>query len=386
MSRVLIVKSKLEPFRMPFYAQLERRLAQEAIELQVAAPARRCGQYRFAWLLPVPALEFSVAGKRICYQFVSGYAGRADLVIVQQVARELTNYALLALRSRTGFKLALWGHGTEFQRSWTNLAARPLKSLFSTVDYWFAYAPAVAEIVAQTGYPRERICAVFNSIDTQSEQRFHALITEEKKNELRAQLGIQPGARLICYCGSLYKAKRLDFLIEACKLVRGAGSDLHLAVLGDGAEKRHLERLSAEAPWLHVVGAAEGERKALFLGVSECMAIPGVVGLAVVDAFTHECPLITTDIRGHGPEIEYLVHRANGLKVANDVSTFAEAIRSVMEDVRLKDELRRGCRQSASKLTLSNMVDHFAQGVLAALRLPEFGQVPNGTSKAVTST
>ena len=111
-----------------------------------------------------------------------------------------------------------------------------------------------------------------------------------------------------------YQAKRLGFLIEACERVRASGIDLHLAIVGDGPEKQSLERISYEVPRLDVVGSAHGERKALFLSLAECMAIPGVVGLAVVDAFAHECPLVTTDIPGHGPEIEYLVDGVNGLK------------------------------------------------------------------------
>jgi len=83
-------------------------------------------------------------------------------------------------------------------------------------------------------------------------------------------------------------------------------------------------------------------------------------------------PLITTDISGHGPEIEYLVDHGNGLKVANNIRSVADAIRSVLQDASLSSALRRGCREAASRLTFANMVEHFAEGVLAALRLPSY--------------
>ena len=383
MSRVLIVKSNLEPFRVPFYAHLQECLAGEGIELEVAVP-RACGPVRRPpWVAPVWAACFSLAGKKFCWQSVSSYARRADLVIVQQAARELTNYTLLAFRRRAGFKLALWGHGREFQRSWTTPLARLLKSrLFSGVDFWFAYTPGVVEIVAATGYPRQRICAVFNSLDTNSEEHSRQLVTAEQTAALRSRLGMSSAAHLICYCGSLYKAKRLDMLLEACQLLRGASVDLHLAILGAGAERESLEKLASRARWLHLAGAIQGAVKAVWLGASQCMVIPGVVGLAVVDAFVHECPLITTDIDGHGPEIEYLTDHVNGLKVGNDASSLATAIRSVLEDVSLRQSLRRGCREAASRFTLTNMVGHFAEGVLTALRLPHYDetQISQATS------
>src|SRR5690348_3853648 len=373
MSRVLIVKSNLEPFRVPFYARLQDRLAGEGIEMEVAVPAARCGTHSFPWLSPVPAREISVAGKTFCWQSVHSHARRAELVIVQEGARQLTNYALLARRSQSGFKLALWGHGTEFQRSWSTPLARVLKSrLFSWVDFWFAYTPGVAEIVAGRGYPRKRICTVFNSLDTDSELLIRRLITVDQIATLRMQLRMSSTAHLICYCGSLYKAKRLDMLLEACQLLRASGMDLHVAVLGEGAERESLEKLARRAPWLHLAGDIRGRLKALWLRASQCMVIPGVVGLAVVDAFVHECSLITTYIPGHGPEIEYLADHVNGLKVSNDASSLAGAIRSMLDDASLREVLRRGCREAASRLTLANMVERFAEGTLTALRLPHY--------------
>jgi glycosyltransferase involved in cell wall biosynthesis len=375
MSRVLIVKSNLEAFRVPFFARLQERLGREGIELKVAVPQVCCPPRRPSWLAPVWTARLSLAGKKVCWQAVSSYARRADLVIVQQAARELTNYTLLAFRRRAGFKLALWGHGTEFQRSWTTPMARLLKSrLFSGVDFWFAYTARVAEIVAGTGYPRERICTVFKSLDTDGEQQLRQRVTGEQTAALRKRLGMSSAAHLICYCGSLYKAKRLDMLLEACQLLRASSVDLHVAILGVGAEKKSLEKLASRAPWLHLAGAIHEAEKAVWLGASQCMVIPGVVGLAVVDAFVHECPLITTDIPGHGPEIEYLTDHVNGLQVENEVSSLARAIRSLLEDPSLREHLRRGCKEAASRFTLTNMVRHFAEGVLTAVRLPRYHQ------------
>ena len=369
--KVLIVKSNLERFRLPFYSGLEKRLAQENVQLRVAVPVNRCGSCTASWLVPVRGGNIQIAGKTLSWQRVLGYARGSQLVIAQQCAQELTNYYLLALRKTCGYRLALWGHGADFQRTWTTPVTHLIKrKIFDTVDFWFAYTPGVAKIVESWGFPRDRICSVFNSVDTTTEANFHRSVTDKSKVALRAAFGMMPGAKLVSYCGALYKAKRLDFLVNACKVVRNAGIDLHLVVIGDGAERARLERTSRDEKWIHVAGAASGERKALYLAASECMAIPGVVGLAVVDAFAHECPLITTSARGHGPEIEYLEDGINGIKTADNIDPFAESLVRVVTDEQLKLRLRQGCRDAAALITMENMIERFAIGVMKALRVP----------------
>jgi glycosyltransferase involved in cell wall biosynthesis len=368
---VLIIKSNLEPFRAAFYAQLEKTLESSGVQLQVAIPRQRCGSYSGSWLLPVATFDFTFMGRSACWQSVSQNAKQSDLVVVQQSARELTNYSLLLGRDRAHYRLALWGHGTEFQRRWTSPLTEVLKNrLFKSVDYWFAYTPKVASLVARNGFPEERITTVWNSIDTNTERQLINQVTKESCSDLRLELGIPETARIACYCGSLYKAKRLDFLIKAFELVRQDVPDAHLLILGDGSERDQISRMAVGQHWLHVVGPVFGLRKAIMLGTSDCMVIPGVVGLAIVDAFVHQCPLVTTDIPGHGPEIEYLHNGLNGIMVANDVQSFARAITALLTDATHRRVLVEGCRETASHLTLDNMVNNFAAGVMRALSLP----------------
>lgn len=375
-SRVLIVKSNLETFRVPFYSGLESQLGKKGVELRVAVPRARCRDFGFSWLQPVRGVQLSLAGKTLSWQSVGKCLGGVDLVIVQQCAREVTNYHLLALRRAFGYKLALWGHGAEFQRSWSTPLTGLIKSrVFSRVDYWFAYTPLVATVVERSGYPSERICTVFNSIDVRAERERHQVVTDEQVQALRAELRIEPRARLICYCGSLNSAKRLDVLLAACTMVRDGGMDLHIAILGDGPERRRLERAATELPWCHVLGITQGDRKAIILRASECMAIPSAVGLAVVDAFAHECPLVTMANSGHGPEIEYMLHQVNGLKTPATARGYADGLTMLLTENDLRERLKRGCREAASRLGIEKMVEHFASGVLSALALPRYGRL-----------
>lgn len=365
---VLIVKSNLEPFRVPFFAGLHRRLASDHVNLRVAVPSHRCGDYAGEWLVPVASREFRIFRRKAVWQNVRDCAGGADLIIAQQGAKELTNYWLLTQRLKYGYKFALWGHGKEFQRTWTTPLTEFVKStVFSGVDFWFAYTPRVASILKQAGYPDDRVCTVCNSVDTRAEVAMHRAVSEADKQMIREQLGMGKSAHLVSYCGSLYKAKRVDMLLEACAEVRRHGIDLHLAIIGDGKERAKLESQSAREPWIHVAGSALGMEKARYLAVSDCMTIPGIVGLAVVDAFAHECPLVTTAKMGDGPEIEYLIDGNNGLFTREDPAAFSDAIRRLVTDPALRHRLQKGCRESASHITVENMIERFAQGVTSAL-------------------
>lgn len=376
LQHVLIIKSNLEAYRAPFFSGLEKRLAQEHVQLRVAVPVNRCAAFEGDWLLPVAGGDIHFLSKTLSWQGVSEHLGSAQMIIVQQSARELTNYWLICLQKKYGYKLALWGHGTEFQRSFTTqLASLAKRIAFRKVDFWFAYTPGVAKIVEKQGYPHGRICAVGNSVDTASEVAFHQSIDEGQKRALRAKLGMQERAKLVSYCGSLYKAKRLDFLVDACKRIRGMGIDLHLAVIGDGEMRPILASLAQEYKWLHVAGPLYGERKALFLYTSECMVVPGVIGLVVVDAFAHECPLVTTSTTGHGPEIEYLEDGVNGVIADDSIDDYIRSLVRVLTEDQLRLRLKQGCREAASRITIENMIDNFATGVLKALRMPKIGEL-----------
>ena len=368
MTDVLIVKSNLEPFRIPFFEGLHQRLARDGIRLRVAVPVRCCAHRAEEWVAPVVSREMRLSGRKLTWQRVLAHARSAQLVIAQQCAQELTNYWLLLRRRHYGYKFALWGHGKEFQRTWSTPLTEYIKrTVFRDVDYWFAYTALVANVLEESGYPSDRIAVVNNSIDSKSEAVLHAAVSWADIRALRGQLGMAQPARLVSYCGSLYQAKRVDWLIRACAEVRRSGIDLHVAIIGDGKERAQLAAASLREPWIHVAGPLCGSEKARYLAASDCMVIPGVVGLAVVDAFAHECPLVTTRTAGHGPEIDYLIDGVNGLLTEESVAGVAGGIRALLTDAELRRRLQQGCREHAARITLENMVEQFAQGVGAAL-------------------
>ena len=100
--------------------------------------------------------------------------------------------------------------------------------------------------------------------------------------------------------------------------------------------------------------------------------MPGGVGLVILDSFALGVPMITTDTRLHGPEIDYLRNDVNGLLVAcgDDSELYAQAVCKLMLDPQRLDVLREGAVASAGEYSIERMVDHFTNGVIAALAAP----------------
>jgi glycosyltransferase involved in cell wall biosynthesis len=132
-------------------------------------------------------------------------------------------------------------------RPWiASMRSRPLDRdrLRKQIDRWtFARACHVvaneAEVIAfldrELGCPPSKVSLVPNGIDL---DRLKSVRTSE---EVRAELGTPPKARVILFAGRLEEVKNLPMLLEAFYLLLGKGCEAHLWIAGDGNERAVLE-------------------------------------------------------------------------------------------------------------------------------------------------
>jgi L-malate glycosyltransferase len=113
-----------------------------------------------------------------------------------------------------------------------------------------------------------------------------------------------------------------------------------------------------------------GAETATELERCQLLLVPGLVGLAVVDSFAHQCPTVTVDVPFHAPEFEYLEDGVNGvcLPAGTGPEEYGAAVADLLGDKDRLERLRQGCRESAGRYTLAAMVDNVAEGLLEALR------------------
>jgi glycosyltransferase involved in cell wall biosynthesis len=371
--KVAIVWRYLPEYRVPFYRGLKEFLAQRDVELQlIYGPGNGDGlaedeaRTALPWAECVKHWSAAIGGIEACWQPYLSYLRDADLVIVEQANRLLLNYWLIAKRAFSRQKIAFWGHGRDLQ-TYPGTIRNAWKNLFvKHVDWWFAYSTEVREAIIKSGFVAERITNVQNTIDTSALLSVKAAISAQQLASLRKELGLGGGPVGI-YCGRIYKEKRIEFLVEACFGIRKRIPSFELIIAGRGPDQDKIIAAAREAKWIHYVGPKFGATRVPYFLLSDISLVPGAVGLAIIDCFALEVPLMTTKFPYHGPEIGYLTNRENGLMTEDNLESYVAGVTGTLVDQQAVERLKSGCRAAASIYTMQVMIENFGGGVLSCL-------------------
>jgi glycosyltransferase involved in cell wall biosynthesis len=311
----------------------------------------------------------SIGGLEVCWQPYGPYVRDADLIVVEQANRLLLNYWLIAKRSFVRRqKIAFWGHGRDLQTQAKSIRNGWKRFFVNRVDWWFAYSEEVKQEIVKCAFPAEKITNVQNSTDTDRLRSLKDEITSDQLDALRRGLGLGEGPIGI-YCGRIYKDKRIDFLLDACSGIKKRIPEFELIVIGSGPETTKILAAARKAHWIHYVGPKFEEEKIPYFLLSNVCLMPGAVGLAIIDCFALEVPLVTTTFAYHGPEVGYLKHGVNGLMTGDDVESYVTGVSEILLNGGGLARLKIGCREAASVYTLKAMVENFGNGVAACLEI-----------------
>jgi glycosyltransferase involved in cell wall biosynthesis len=354
---VTIVYRSLPHYRIAFYESLKAELDWRGVSLRLiygqpdAEEAKKQDTGVISWGHVIQNRLIPVGARSLVWQPCTAMVRGSDLVIVEQASRLLLNYLLLARQSLGGSRVAFWGHGRNFQEHTASRVGESVKRLVSRwPHWWFAYTETSADVVRRLPYPPDRITVVQNAMDTASLRQQRASIGEETLVPLRLRWGIQ-SQNVAIYAGGLYAEKRVGFLLDAARALRRRIADFELIVIGAGPKQVLVEEAAREHRWIHYPGPRFGAEKVPYFSLSRVMLLPGLVGLAVLDSFALEVPLVTVDLPYHSPEIDYLRDGENGLKLpaGTDPEGYAAAVAGLLSDVEGQKRLQAGCRSIHSR-------------------------------------
>lgn len=374
MNTVLIVQRRLTQYRIPLFNRLREDLEKKYITLRliVGEPSEseklKQDSGVLNWTEKIQTRYFWGA----CWQPFEQHLPKADLVIMTQENKLLYNHWLL-LRPKT-FRIAFWGHGKNMQASNPEGWKERYKSWSSRcVDWWFAYTDLSAKFIRSSGFPKDRITTLNNTIDTKTLATHRDSINQKEIIRLKNELGIGQNPVGI-FIGSLYHRKRLSFLIQACLEIREKLPRFHLLLVGDGPDRAMVKSLIRSYSWVKMVGAKQGRDKALCVMSSDVMLNPGLIGLGIIDSFVFEKPMITTHygVKISSPEIAYLEPGFNAIVTANTFSDYSNAVVDILVNKVKKEKLKIGCKISAKKYTLNKMVYNFSSGIDRALKVEKY--------------
>ena len=196
---------------------------------------------------------------------------------------------------------------------------------------------------------KERIKVVPNSVD---------LYDVKIKAEEDIDVDIPAGSGLISTSGRLEKEKDIPFLLRAFSLVRKR-EDIRLMIIGDGTERKNLERLCYE---LNI------RKDVIFLGfqsnpykfikrsnifVHACL-FEGFAN-AIIEAMACGVPVVAVDCP-YGPR-EIIRHKENGFLVPmNHEKALADAILMLVNNRELRDTIAKRGLKRAMDFSIKKMV------------------------------
>lgn len=371
---VVVILANVKQYRKVFYEQLYDALAASDVDLTVlysdsnAIVALRRDDVDLSPPLGRKISRVSLLNNRLFLQFPPlGVILRADLIIVVQATRILLNYPLLALSVLGLKRIAFWGHGKNHQGDPSSISERIKRRLANASDWWFAYTEETREHLVSVGVSPDKISVIENAIDTAGFRKEVSLVTPGDLAAMRMRLGIKDNDPVALYCGALYREKRLPFLLDCADLIAAAIPGFHLIVIGGGPEADFISRHAASRPHVCYLGPLVGREKAVCFRMSQVFLMPGLVGLAILDSFAANLPLITTVDALHSPEIAYLRHEVNGLMLPGDRQAYADGVVELFRDIQRLKFISMNAGQAAMRYTIENMVSNVTSGILDAL-------------------
>ena len=193
------------------------------------------------------------------------------------------------------------------------------------------------------GYPPEDIVYVPNGVDR---ERFRHL-DEASSTALKRELGLE-GRQVILYVGSLSLASHaVDLLLEAFAILYPAAPGAALLLVGGGEDLERLQRQAESLgirPAVHFAGRIPPDQVPLYYHFADVSVDPvhddpaarGRSPLKIVESLVAGPPAVTADV---GDRAEMLAGGGGLLVEPGDPEALAEALRAILEDASLRDQL-----------------------------------------------
>ncbi|MGD0959415.1 MAG: glycosyltransferase family 4 protein [Methylomonas sp.] len=287
----------------------------------------------------------------------------ADIVITEQANKHMHNYFLLTLSHLQIKPFAYWGHGANRLINPNSIREKFKRRLAIKCDWWFAYTKSVADYLISLGFDQRQITVLNNSIDTLDFKLALDNLTGEEISAFRQEYKIPDRAKIALFCGSLHKDKCMRFLLDSAVYIHQQLPDFVLLVGGGGEDRPLVESYAEQYNFIIYLHRLDGMKKSLAFKSAQIFLNPGMVGLAILDAFTAGLPLMTTNQKMHSPEIDYLNSGYNGIMSSFNMEDFAQAVISVLNSESTLNYFQHNARNSSHQYSIENMVENFFIGL-----------------------
>lgn len=375
MSRRLVVFWQWLPdYRLVFFERVRTDLAAHGIELLVCTGetpptiAARGDTVVAPWRIPLPTKWMRLGRRELPLSSVAQVvkATKPDMVIINhslQYAPLL--FRLKAAAMRSGFRLALWGHGVPYNAPHSPPVLWAKLRLARLVDWYFAYTQAGVEFLVRSGFPRNHTTALNNTLDTDELTTSLASVDTSSVDQFLHDHELVRGHTAL-FLGGVDDAKDFDFLAEVASEAARIDPAFRIVIAGSGGRLDDALQIEQDGGGFVVLGRVKAVEKARALKSADVLCIPSGVGLVAVDALFSGLGVLTRRNSTHGPEIDYMpTESIELLPAAAPARVYASRLVALAGDTNWKARAAEANALVASHFTLDEMVTRFVDGVLA---------------------
>ncbi|MDX3927125.1 MAG: glycosyltransferase [Shinella sp.] len=305
-------------------------------------------------LVQVNPLRFVQKGRRSRLKgFWPAVVDRSvDVVIILGNANVAATWAMALAARLLGKKVLFWAHGWRRREA---LPKRVMRNLYHRLAHRIlVYGERARSLGAESGYPRNRIRVIYNSLDFEGAE---AAVAKIEAGGLSAgdrprALFARPDRPLVVCTARLTALCRFDLLLRAAVQLAARRLPVNVLLVGDGPERGRLEALARELDLdVHFHGACHDEEElAPMIYHADLTVSPGKVGLTAIHSLIYGTPVVTHgDFDRQMPEVEAITPGSTGSFFrAGDVDNLANAIGEWLLSGRDREEVRRLCRQEVA--------------------------------------
>jgi len=231
--------------------------------------------------------------------------------------------------------------------------------LAARVRTFFAVSHHVREQLLALGVPSEKVEVCYLGVDPAAYRRSQLV-----RAEVRGELGIVDGSRLVLTTSHLRPGKGMEMLPRVTADLVGAGMNVTVLAAGDGPLRRQLERearrrgLGRER--LRLVGVREDVPRLLAAADLFLFPASGAEGLPLgpLEALAAGAPVVATAVS----DLATLLRGSALLVAPGDPAALVAACRRLLGDPQLADAMRRRGRELVvGRLNVARAVDVHAQ-------------------------
>lgn len=247
-------------------------------------------------------------------------------------------------RKNIGTKVFFWTHGWYGKEK--GLMKLIKRVFYSKVDGVFLYNNRGKEKMIKNGFDETQLYVIYNSLDYGKQLGIRHSLQPSKLYQIHFG-NDNPN---VVFIGRLTKVKRFDLLIEAISLLKKKGEFVNLTFIGDGEERKNMERMIAEhgvtdQVWFYGACFDEKKNAELIYNADLCVS-PGNIGLTAMHVLMFGCPAITNDdFDTQMPEFEAVKEDKTGAFFkADDSKSLADSISSwFAKHVNDRETIRQNC-------------------------------------------